>query len=348
MEKSTVPVRTAAALKKVLCANEAGHKFTILSSPEFLAEGTAIKDLRSPDRVLIGGETNPDGDAAVAKLVSVYEHWVPKERILTTNLWSSELSKLAANAFLAQRISSINSISALCEKTGADVQEVGRAIGVDRRIGKFFLNASVGFGGSCFQKDILNLVYLCETMGLQEVADYWNQVVIMNEYQKRRFSMKIISSMFNTIAGKKIAIYGFAFKKDTGDTRETPALSVCQYLLAERARLSITDPKVSVEQIVQDFDEYEILPQGMKFSDSVQFERDPVIAASGAHAIAVMTEWDEYQSMDYAAIYESMQKPAFIFDGRNILDHAKLQKIGFKVYSIGKPFDPHVDMINDP
>lgn len=236
----------------------------------------------------------------------------------------------------------------MCEKTGADVQEVGRAIGVDRRIGKFFLNASVGFGGSCFQKDILNLVYLCETMGLQEVADYWNQVVIMNEYQKRRFSMKIISSMFNTIAGKKIAIYGFAFKKDTGDTRETPALSVCQYLLAERARLSITDPKVSVEQIVQDFDEYEILPQGMKFSDSVQFERDPVIAASGAHAIAVMTEWDEYQSMDYAAIYESMQKPAFIFDGRNILDHAKLQKIGFKVYSIGKPFDPHVDMINDP
>lgn len=336
VEKSTVPVRTAEALKKVLQSANTGYNFEILSNPEFLAEGTAIEDLRRPDRVLIGGDTTPAGQAAMDKLVSIYENWIPREKILTTNLWSSELTKLTANAFLAQRISSINSISALCEKTGADVQEVSRAMGTDRRIGKFFLNASVGFGGSCFQKDILNLVYLCHSFGLTEVAEYWNQVVLLNEYQKKRFAMKMISSMFNTVAGKKIAMFGFAFKKDTGDTRETPALGVAQSLLEERANLIICDPKVTEEQIIQDFEEYEILPAGVKYSDHVTYQQDPMEAVKGAHCIAVITEWDSFKTLDYAAMYKTMQKPAFIFDGRNILDHAKLREIGFKVYAIGK------------
>lgn len=338
IEKSTLPVRTAAAMKKVLHASQSGVKFEILSNPEFLAEGTAISDLQNPDRVLIGGETTPAGDAAVAKVVSIYSKWITNDRILTTNLWSSELSKLTANAFLAQRISSINSISALCETTGADVQEVAKAMGMDRRIGKYFLNASVGFGGSCFQKDILNLVYLCETFGLKEVAAYWDQVVIMNNWQKKRFSMKIISSMFNTIAGKKITLFGFAFKKNTGDTRETPAIDVSKYLLAERASLTITDPKVKSDQIRKDFDEYDVLPEGVKFEELVSVESDPVVASCGAHAICVMTEWDCYKTLDYKAIYDSMAKPAFIFDGRNILPHKELMEIGFKVFAIGKPY----------
>lgn len=388
IEKSTLPVRTAHSMKKVLHANEKGLKFEILSNPEFLAEGTAISDLQEPDRVLIGGEQNKSGLAAIAKLAAIYANWIPAERILTTNLWSSELSKLTANAFLAQRISSINSISALCETTGADVQEVGRAMGMDRRIGKYFLNASVGFGGSCFQKDILNLVYLCESFGLHEVAAYWNQVVLMNDYQKKRFAMKIISSMFNTISGKKIAVFGFAFKKDTGDTRETPALDVCKHLLAERAHVTITDPKVSAEQIAQDFVEYNILPESYKSSfvipsaaaaaaaaassgepstkkrkasngraavesdtaitlaAGVVVEKDPTKACIGAHAIAVMTEWDSFKDLDFQAIYDTMQKPAFVFDGRNILPHKKLMDIGFKVYSIGKPYGAHEDMDN--
>lgn len=338
IEKSTLPVRTAAAMKKVLHANQTDIKFEILSNPEFLAEGTAIDDLMKPDRVLIGGETTPAGDAAVAKLVSIYSNWISADRILTTNLWSSELSKLTANAFLAQRISSVNSISALCEATGADVQEVSKAMGMDRRIGKYFLNASVGFGGSCFQKDILNLVYLCETFGLHEVAAYWDQVVIMNDWQKKRFAMKVISSMFNTITGKKIAMFGFAFKKNTGDTRETPALSVCKYLLAERANITISDPKVSSEQMRRDFDEYEVMPEGVKFDQNVTIESDPTLACCGAHAILVITEWDCFKTLDYQAIYNSMAKPAFVFDGRNILDHQKLMDIGFKVYAIGKPY----------
>jgi len=340
IEKSTLPVRTAHSMSRVLNANDRGIKFEILSSPEFLAEGTAVADLKAPDRVLIGGQSTPQGQAAVEKLVWVYQHWVPRERIITTNLWSSELSKLTANAFLAQRISSINSISALCETTGADVQEVAHAIGTDRRIGKSFLNSSVGFGGSCFQKDILNLVYLCESFGLPEVANYWNQVIIMNDWQKKRFALKIIEKMFNTIAGKKIAILGFAFKKDTGDTRETPAIYVCQHLLNERAIVSIYDPQVEHEQIKHDFDEYKALDAGMKFEDFVHVEKDVYKSIQGAHAIAVMTEWDEFKNIDYEKAYASMSKPAFVFDGRNILDHSKLQKIGFEVYAIGKPFDP--------
>jgi UDPglucose 6-dehydrogenase len=216
VEKSTLPVRTAHSMARVLHANERGIKFDVLSNPEFLAEGTAIRDLMQPDRVLIGGCASDSAQDAVSKLCWLYERWVPKGQVLTTNLWSAELSKLVANAFLAQRVSSINSISALCEHTGADVSEVSRAIGMDSRIGGKFLNASVGFGGSCFQKDILNLVYICESMGLDEVAAYWQQVIDMNDYQKLRFAQKIIRTMFNTVSGKKITLFGFAFKKDTG------------------------------------------------------------------------------------------------------------------------------------
>jgi UDPglucose 6-dehydrogenase len=344
IEKSTLPVRTAHSMKKVLNANERGIEFEVLSNPEFLAEGTAIKDLMMPDRVLIGGMPTEAGNKAVERLAWVYKHWIPKERVVTTNLWSSELSKLTANAFLAQRISSINSISALCETTGADVQEVANAMGMDRRIGSSFLNASVGFGGSCFQKDILNLVYLCESFGLPEVAAYWNQVVLMNDWQKKRFALKMIQKMFNTIAGKKIALLGFAFKKNTGDTRETAAIYVSEYLLAERALVSIYDPKVEEDQIRRDFEEYNTLPKGVEFDELVTISKDPYENCKGAHAIAVMTEWDEFANYDYQKIYDSMAKPAFIFDGRNILDHEALKKIGFDIYAIGKPYDAKFDM----
>ena len=339
VEKSTVPVRTADAVRRVLATNDKGIKFQVLSNPEFLAEGTAIDDLMIPGRVLIGGEQTSEGLAAIEKLVSVYANWVPRERILTTNLWSSELSKLVANAFLAQRVSSINSISALCEATDADVSEVARAIGSDPRIGSKFLQASVGFGGSCFQKDILNLVYLCESFGLDEVAEYWNHVIKMNDYQKSRFSSLIVSRMFNTVTGKKIAIYGFAFKKDTGDTRETASVFVCRNLLEERAKLFVFDPKVTREQMFIEF-QYttnttdDTVP-GLK--DLVVTAPCPYKAAEGAHAIAILTEWDEFKHYDYERIYESMAKPAFIFDGRNIMDHEKLRQIGFEVYAIGKP-----------
>lgn len=344
IEKSTLPVRTAHSMKVVLEANEKGIKYEILSNPEFLAEGTAMDDLQNPDRVLIGGGTNAAGQEAVAKLAWVYAHWISKERILTTNLWSSELSKLTANAFLAQRISSINSISALCETTGADVSEVAKAIGMDKRIGSRFLQASVGFGGSCFQKDILNLVYLCESFGLPEVAAYWDQVVIMNDYQKKRFALNMIQQMFNTISGKKITMFGFAFKKDTGDTRESASIFVSKYLLEERAKLTIYDPKVEDEQVHMDFDEYKVMPEGVKLDELVTLTKDPYAACVGAHAICVMTEWDEFKNYDYKKIYESMSKPAFVFDGRNILDHDALRAVGFEVYAIGKPSKESLDM----
>mmetsp|Transcript_38747 Transcript_38747/g.95794 ORF Transcript_38747/g.95794 Transcript_38747/m.95794 type:complete len:466 (+) Transcript_38747:42-1439(+) len=329
VEKSTVPVKTAAAMARVLQANSK-YAFQVLSNPEFLAEGTAVEDLLRPDRVLVGGEQTPEGLAAIDKLANIYRRWVPVEKVLTTNLWSAELSKLTANAFLAQRISSINSISALCEQTGADVDEVAHAIGVDTRIGPKFLRASVGFGGSCFQKDILNLVYLCRSFGLPEVADYWHAVITMNDYQKQRFAEKMVAAMFNTVSGKKIAILGFAFKKDTGDTRETPAIHVCEQLMKEGAALSIYDPKVSVEQMNYDL--------GSPTPDKVCMEQDAYIACAGAHAIAVLTEWDEFKTLDYVTIYQKMVKPCFIFDGRNILDHAKLRDIGFQVFAIGKAF----------
>ena len=208
VEKSTLPVRTAETLQTILDSNGNGVHFEVLSNPEFLAEGTAIEDLLNADRVLIGGQQTPSGKAAIQSLVDVYSNWLSPKQILTTNVWSSELSKLTANAFLAQRISSINALSALCEATEADVDEVAHAIGTDSRIGPKFLKASVGFGGSCFQKDILNLVYLCRHFNLPEVANYWEQVIIMNDYQKYRFAKSIITTLFNTVNGKKNSILG--------------------------------------------------------------------------------------------------------------------------------------------
>jgi UDPglucose 6-dehydrogenase len=330
VEKSTIPVKTAETIQQILAANSSGVAFQVLSNPEFLAEGTAVPDLFNPDRVLIGGERTPAGDAAVAKLVSVYARWVPTERILTTNLWSSELSKLVANAFLAQRISSINSISALCEATGADVDEVANAIGKDSRIGPKFLKASVGFGGSCFQKDILNLVYICETLGLPEVAAYWNGVVAMNDYQKQRFSAKIVRSLFNTVADKRIAVLGFAFKKDTNDTRETAAINVVRDLLAEQANVVVYDPKVPAAEIIAD-----VLGKGQS-NPRLRVASSAYEACKDAHAVAIVTEWDEFKTLDYAKVFEGMQKPAFLFDGRNIVDLAALRALGFRAHGIGR------------
>ncbi len=334
VEKSTIPVRTAEAIRTILAANSGKATFQVLSNPEFLAEGTAMEDLQSPDRILIGGETSPEGQQAVETLASVYARWVPRDRILTTNLWSSELSKLVANAFLAQRISSINSISALCENTGADVGEVARAIGSDSRIGPKFLKASVGFGGSCFQKDVLNLVYLCEHFGLPEVAQYWQQVVSMNDWQKTRFSQKIVKTLFNTVAGKKIAVLGFAFKKDTNDTRESAAIYVCRDLLLEEANVAIHDPKVSPDQIRAD-----LLRVGVpedRLESCLQIHQDALSATEQAHGLAVLTEWDAFKNLDWNRIHEHMFKPAFLFDGRNLLDHDALRSIGFDVFAIGK------------
>uniref|UniRef100_A0A8C9HQC3 UDP-glucose 6-dehydrogenase n=1 Tax=Piliocolobus tephrosceles TaxID=591936 RepID=A0A8C9HQC3_9PRIM len=310
---------------------------SVLSNPEFLAEGTAIKDLENPDRVLIGGDETPEGQRAVQALCAVYEHWVPREKILTTNTWSSELSKLVANAFLAQRISSINSISALCEATGADVEEVATAIGMDQRIGNKFLKASVGFGGSCFQKDVLNLVYLCEALNLPEVARYWQQVIDMNDYQRRRFASRIIDSLFNTVTDKKIAILGFAFKKDTGDTRESSSIYISKYLMDEGAHLHIYDPKVPREQIVVDLS-HPGVSEDDQVSRLVTISKDPYEACDGAHAVVICTEWDMFKELDYERIHKKMLKPAFIFDGRRVLDglHNELQTIGFQIETIGK------------
>jgi len=327
VEKSTLPVHTAHAMERILNSNRKDLRFQVLSNPEFLSEGTAIRDLERPDRVLIGSYETPEGVAARDVLVEIYANWVPREQIVTSDIWSAELSKLAANAFLAQRISSINSISAICEKTAADVADVSRAIGLDGRIGRRFLEASVGFGGSCFKKDILNLVYLCESHGLDEVARYWESVVAINEYQKRRFVQTIVRAMFDTVAGKRIALLGFAFKKDTADTRDSAALLVARKLIEERAVVVVTDPRALANARADLRD----APEGR-----VVFEKDPYVAARGSHALAVLTEWDLYRSLDYRAIFDSMEKPAFVFDGRNILDHEALHAIGFNVFPLGK------------
>jgi UDPglucose 6-dehydrogenase len=331
IEKSTLPVRTAAAMERILKANTNGPKFEVLSNPEFLAEGTAVADLENPDRVLVGSRESPEGLRARKEIVDIYANWVPRDRIIESNVWSAELSKLTANAFLAQRISSINSISALCEKTEADVDEVAYAIGTDSRIGPRFLKSSVGFGGSCFQKDILNLVYICQSYGLTEVADYWESVVKINQWQQRRFIQNMLGTMFNTVAGKRIALFGFAFKANTGDTRESPALAIARGLLAERAHVVITDPK-ALDHAREDLADVK---------EGITFEPDPYAAAKGSFAIAIMTEWKLYADLDYATILSSMSQPAFIFDGRNILDREKLFKIGFNVSSIGKPALKH-------
>ena len=334
VEKSTLPVRTASAIKDILDHTGNGVKFQILSNPEFLAEGTAVEDLLAPDRVLIGGDSSDEGQLAVQELVNIYANWVPKENILTTNVWSSELSKLTANAFLAQRVSSINAMSELCEKTGADVNEVSRAIGMDSRIGPKFLKSSVGFGGSCFQKDILNLVYIAQSYGLNEVADYWEQVIIMNDHQKRRFAKNIIKTLYNTVSGKKIAFLGWAFKKDTNDTRESAAIYVADYLLSEQAKISVYDPKVSEKQILFDLNYLESRNEIDNMNGVLVIE-DPYKVCENAHAIAVLTEWDEFKTYDWQRIYDSMLKPAFVFDGRNLLNKEELEKIGFVYQSIG-------------
>lgn len=343
VEKSTLPVRTAESIRRILEAYKSPYRFRVLSNPEFLAEGTAVKDLMEADRVLIGSEDDELGKVAEQALVDIYANWIPRERILTTRIWSSELSKLSANAFLAQRVSSINAISALCEKTGADVVEVSRAIGMDSRIGPKFLKSSVGFGGSCFQKDILNLVYLCRHFNLPEVADYWEQVVRINDYQKHRFAKNIVETLFNTVSGKKIAFLGWAFKKDTNDTRESAAIYVAWELLQDKAEVHIFDPKVSKDQVYSDIKKllagHSINHTGNDdILDSLFVHDSPYSALSNAHAIAVLTEWDEFVTYDWESIYADMFKPAFVFDGRNILDDKLLREIGFEYKGIGKGF----------
>ena len=334
VEKSTLPVRTAEAIKSILDNTGNGVQFQILSNPEFLAEGTAVEDLLHPDRILIGGDSTVEGQKAIQALVEVYSNWVDVDKILTTNVWSSELSKLTANAFLAQRISSINAMSELCEKTGANVNEVAKAIGMDSRIGSKFLKASVGFGGSCFQKDILNLVYIAKSYGLHQVADYWEQVIIMNDHQKRRFSHGIVQTLYNTVSDKKITFLGWAFKKDTNDTRESAAIYVADDLINEHAQIAVYDPKVSIKKILDDLNYLNSRSKEANAS-SIQSFDNPYEACQNAHAIAVLTEWDEFTTYDWQKIYDSMQKPAFIFDGRNLLNASALQAIGFVYQSIG-------------
>ncbi len=327
IEKSTLPIKTAQAMERILSSGKKNVTFDVLSNPEFMAEGTAISDLENPDRVLIGSRETKSGLAARAALVEIYTRWLPREKIITSNIWSAELSKLVANAFLAQRVSSINSISALCEKADADISEVAHAVGTDSRIGAKFLKAGIGFGGSCFKKDILNLVYLCRFYGLPEVAAYWESVVKINEYQQDRFIANILRSMFNTLAGKKICVLGFAFKADTGDTRESPAIHITRKLLAEHAEVVISDPRALSNAAADLAHEKGV----------IRYVEDPYKAATGCHALAVMTDWEAYRKLDYRKIYKSMVKPAFLFDGRNIVDHRKCFEIGFNVFPIGKP-----------
>ena len=331
VEKSTVPVRTAQMVKEILDSSNNGHSYQVISNPEFLAEGTAMTDLENPDRVLIGGETSDAGKVAVEKVVSIYAQWVPRERIITTNLWSSELSKLTANAFLAQRISSINAISALCEASEANVDEVAKAIGTDSRIGPKFLKSSIGFGGSCFQKDVLNLCYLCRHFDLPQVAEYWEQVIRMNEYQKERFVTRLLDSMFNTVSGKRIAILGYAFKKDTNDARESPAIGICGRLLEEKANLAIYDPRVTKASILSTLGLTSEHAEGR-----IEFCISAEQACDQSHAIALLTEWDEFRDLDYSSIYAKMHQPAILFDGRNLLDLEELQKIGYRAHGIGR------------
>jgi UDPglucose 6-dehydrogenase len=335
VEKSTLPVKTAEAIQNILDNTGNGVNFQILSNPEFLAEGTAMRDLEIPDRVLIGGDsTTLKGQEAIQSLVDIYSNWVPEENILTTNLWSSELSKLTANAFLAQRVSSINSLSEICEATGANIQEVAKAIGMDSRIGSKFLQASVGFGGSCFQKDILNLVYISKSFGLDKVADYWHQVILMNNHQRDRFAKNIIKTLYNTVNGKTIAFLGWAFKKDTNDTRESAAIYVADLLMEEQATIKVFDPKVTATQILVDLNYLKTRTQDEN-TTYLKVENDPYAALEGAHALAVLTEWDEFKNYDWQRIYNNMQKPAFVFDGRNILDRLALETIGFVYKGIG-------------
>ena len=327
VEKSTLPVRTASAVKAILDAGPPGKSFVVLSNPEFLAEGTAIADLEDPDRVLIGGE-DPE---AIEALAGIYGQWVAPQKILRTNLWSSELSKLTANAFLAQRISSINSIAAFCEATGANVREVARAIGADSRIGEKFLQAGPGFGGSCFQKDILNLVYLCRHYGLEEVAAYWEQVVKLNIWQQHRIAQLVVNRLFGTVSGKRIGVLGFAFKADTNDTRESPAISICRDLLEEGAQLAIMDPKVSEDQMAEDLGQ----PSGSG-DGGWQLVDAVTAAAAGADALVLLTEWQQFAEIDWPQVAAVMRQPAWLFDARAKADAAAARAAGLQVWTVGE------------
>lgn len=334
VEKSTIPVRTASSIKNILSQGEgvgaSKIKFHVLSNPEFLSEGTAVQDLLAPDRVLIGGEN----EQAIQALIDIYAHWVPSDRIITTNLWSAELSKLTANAFLAQRVSSINAISELCEVTGANVDEVARAVGSDSRIGPKFLKASVGFGGSCFQKDILNLVYIARSYQLHAVADYWEQVILLNSHQRKRFADKIVRTLYDTVSGKKIAFLGWAFKKNTNDSRESAAIYVADALLSEEAEIFVYDPRVSADRIYADLDALGTRSPAEN-RKSLTVVSDPYEAMKEAHAIAVLTEWNEFHSYDWPRVHMHMQKPAFVFDGRRLLNGSQMKVVGFNYYAIG-------------
>ena len=335
VEKSTLPVKTAETIQEIL-ASEKDKNFYVLSNPEFLSEGNAINDLLNPDRVLIGGDD--DDNDAMGSLVNIYENWVPREKIILTNIWSSELSKLTANAFLAQRICSINSISAICETTGADVQEVKLAIGTDHRIGSEFISPGPGFGGSCFKKDILNLVYLCSYFGLSEVSDYWSQIIKINDWQQKRISKLITEKLFGSLADKRISVLGFAFKANTNDTRESPAINICLDLLLEGAKLCIYDPKVSFEQIKKDL---EISQQGLKNKardeQSISFAQSALESIKNADAILILTEWDEFKLINWEKAYQSMRHPSWLFDTRNIVDKKTIENSGLKFWSLGKP-----------
>jgi UDPglucose 6-dehydrogenase len=336
VEKSTLPVRTAATVQAILEAAQgdtpggAAKSFSVLSNPEFLAEGTAIEDLECPDRVLIGGQD----EQAIDALASIYQQWVPAERILRTNLWSSELSKLTANAFLAQRISSINSIGALCEATEANVQEAARAIGADSRIGAKFLQAGPGFGGSCFQKDILNLVYLCRHYGLEEVAAYWEAVVHLNSWQQHRIARLVVNRLFGTVTAKRLAILGFAFKADTNDTREAPAIRICGDLLDEGAELAIYDPKVSEQQISTDLGQSAGL--GQQDRGAWQLAASALAAVHGADAVLVLTEWAEFASLPWTEMAAQMRKPAWVFDARSRIDQVEARAAGLNIWTVGQ------------
>ena len=339
VEKSTLPVRTAQTIKSILLAYEEkgdfqGNKksFSILSNPEFLAEGTAINDLQKPDRVLIGGEDNN----AIKLLKNIYLNWVDSKKILTTDLWSSELSKIVSNAFLAQRISSINSISALCEMTEANINNVSHAVGMDHRIGQKFLNAGPGFGGSCFKKDISNLIYICNHYVLKEVAEYWESVILINDWQKKRISRIIVEKLYGNLSDKKISIFGFSFKSNTNDTRESPAISICRDLLEEGCRLSIYDPRVTKEQIEM---ELGINSQIANRKDSFdnRWEKNMSIYEStlNSDAILLLTDWDEFYKMDLKKLSENMTIPSWIFDTRNIINSKEAKSLGFNLWKLG-------------
>ncbi|KAF8817897.1 putative UDP-glucose 6-dehydrogenase 1 [Cardiosporidium cionae] len=342
IEKSTVPVKSSEELMSLIAAQNLPYEYCVLSNPEFLAEGTAVKDLLKPARVLIGGPETSIGKYSIDILTDIYAHWVDRSKIILLNSCSSELSKLASNAFLAQRISSINAISMVCESVGADVLDISRAVGMDSRIGSKYLQPSVGFGGSCFEKDLLSLIYLCKQNCLEEVADYWEQVLRMNILQKQRFSQTVVKSFWNNMEGKRLAIFGFAFKKNTADVRRSAAVDVCRDLIMEKAILQVYDPEVTMQSAVMEMQEL------CNFNDKTLMNhffmmKDAHSAVKGSSAILILTDWEQFVDYDYSEFYKIMRKPAFIFDGRNLLNRHDIWRIGFEVYSIGRPPLSHLN-----